>query len=88
MRETLRKCRVEVSGKGKVEEKPEKRSKDSKRKDSKKKESSVMKKESIENAMKSLFGEDKSGEYRKFISKNWELNEEETIAKWIEEVTK
>lgn len=47
-----------------------------------------MKKESVENAMKSLFGEDKSGEYRKFISENWELNEEETIAKWIENVTK
>jgi hypothetical protein len=74
MREALRKCRVEVSGGAKVEEKPEKRSKDCKRKDSRRKESS-MKKESVENAMKSLFGEDKSGEYRKFISENWELNE-------------
>lgn len=40
------------------------------------------------NVMESLFGEDKSGEYRKFISENSELNEEETIAKWIEKITK
>lgn len=30
-----------------------------------------MMKESVENAMKSLFGEEKLGEYRKFISENW-----------------
>ena len=48
----------------------------------------MKKKESVENALKSIFGEENSEEYRKFISENFELNEEETIAKWIEKITK
>ena len=39
------------------------------------------------NALKSLFGEEKEEEYRKFIRENSKLSEEETIAKWIEKIT-
>jgi hypothetical protein len=83
MREKLRKCRFNGQDETKVEEKPEKKSL-SKSKDSKRKGSLM--KEKV-NAMKSLFGEEKEGEYRKFISENSKLSEEETIAKWIEKIT-
>ena len=83
MREKLRKWRFDGEGETKVEEKPGKKSL-SKSKDSKRKGSLM--KDKV-NALKSLFGEEKEEEYRKFIRENSKLSEEETIAKWIEKIT-